>query len=386
MKLSTTFTEKSIWHKPFLMLCLTGCIAQSCSKSELALNPEALSNSESLSKKLREKAIKDTVNLKAGKNADKVLDSIGSHKHSDSLGIYTGVTVSKIFHRNKADTLHIPIALVPVNPPINNTSNSSQPPNNTGSTNTSGSGNNVVVNVPPVVTPKPNDWVPPGNIESKPISNEITIKTSQGLLLHPPKNLLIGLSKAYPLATDTYTGLLTQMPGGENEFWFYGKTNQYNYPTGEWVIQANGYSTIDLPTHAINARAGIDIQHPEYNQVICKIEYTIKDSQGNVVMFCKDTKGGFHPTFIPNERGNNHPKESQRFLPYGTYIVEFKNLTEGSINAPIRLTYNRAGGNATMGEYFDTIVNNQQTVTFAINIFEQDHDISMFKLNCNMVP
>ena len=380
MKYSTPFIDKSFWHRPFVMLCLTGFIGQSCSKSELALNPEEFSKCESLSKKLREETIKDTVNLKAGQNANIVVDSIGSHSYSDSLSIYTGVAVSKIIHLNNADTLHIPIALATFNPATSSSNNNSQTTSNTNNSSTG----NVVVVAPPVI--KPNDLVPPGNIDNKPLSNEITIKTSQGLLLHSPKNLLIGLSKAYPLAADTYTGLLNQMPGGENEFWFYGKTNQYSYPTGEWVTQANGYSTIDLPTHAVNARAGSDGQHPEYNNVICKIEYTIKDAQGNVVMFCKDTKGGFHPTFVPNERGNNHPKESQRFLPYGTYTVEFKNLTEGSINAPIRVSYNRAGGDATVGEYFDATVNNQQTITFAINIFEQDHDISMFKLNCNMVP
>ena len=381
MKNSTRIIERRIVYTPFVVLCLAGFLGQSCSKSEIALNPEEIAICEENSKKWIEASLKDSLNRKR-KDIDMAPDTINLHKQSDIPEADKHIMILNTFNRNNADTLHLPITIIPVNPPANSTNTVSQP---SGGTNNS-TPNNPVVNVPPVVSNKSNDLVPPVITDPKKVSDEITVKTSQGVLLHPPKNLLIGLSKAYPLATDTYTGLLTQMPGGENEFWFYGKTNQYSYPTGEWVTQANGYSTIDLPTHAINARAGIDVLHPEYNGVICKIEYTIKDADGKIVMFCKDTKGGFHPTFIPNERGNNHPKESQRFLPYGIYTVEFKNITDGNVNAPIRVTYNRAGGNATMGEYFDATVNNQQTITFEIRIFEQEQEASMFKLNCNMVP
>lgn len=201
--------------------------------------------------------------------------------------------------------------------------------------------------------------------------------------LQPPLTFTIGISRAYP-TSETYDNQVSQMAGGESKFWFYGKENQNPYPTGDWVTQANQYTTIDLPTHAINARAGSDGQHPEYDTVVPKIEYTIKDSTGNVVMYCKDTKGGFHPSFNPNKRGNNHPKESQRYLPFGTYTIEFKNLTESDIEVPLTFTFNRSGG--AVGEYFQETVNKGQTVTKTLNLVEQSGNSSMYKLNCNYLP
>lgn len=375
-KLYNYHFDFKIASQKLVIVGLAGFMWQSCSKSDIIVQPESISEKISVCKNMNAATLKDSIGRNKGANLDGIaIDSlknivvvpqakrpkniINNIAEGNALAdsVYASVSIPRNINQatdNYNDDT--PLVIAPLSPPTNTI-------------------NKPIVIVAPLPTTN-NDNVSP----------EISVKTSQGAILHPPKNLLIGLSKAYPLAIDTYTGLLSQMPGGENEFWFYGKTNQHPYPNGEWVIQANGYSTIDLPTHAINARAGSDIHHPEYNNVICKIEYTIKDSKGNVVMFCKDTKGGFHPTFIPNERGNNHPKESQRFLPYGIYTVEFKNITQGSINAPIRVTYNRAGGNATMGEYFDAIVDNQKTVTFTIEIFEQREEISMFKLNCNMVP
>lgn len=378
MKQYQHFLSKSVAYKPFLMLCLTGMGSQSCS-SESEVIPENLVQEISLCRSLKEGLTKDSINARFDSSST---DIAGVYVHSDSLKYVLAANKNLTNLLNKkagdegrwlADTVFVAAyPAIGVSQPESG-ANDSPPVTNPAP---------VVVQVPE----KPIVVVPSPPKTESPLINEITVKTSQGVLLHPPQNPVIGLSKAYPLAVDTYMGLLSQMPGGENEFWFYGKLNQNNYPTGEWVAQGNGYSTIDLPTHAVNARAGSDRQHPEYDQLICKIEYTIKDSKGNIVMFCKDTKGGFHPGFVQNERGNNHPKESQRFLPYGTYTVEFKNLTQGSVNAPIRVTYNRAGGNATMGEYFDAVVNNQQTITFTIEIFEQKDEISMFKLNCNMVP
>ena len=366
-KVMKNFIERNLAYKHLIMLGITGFIGQSCYKSELILKPEGIIKDENYSNNSGKRAIKDSTNLQSDTGVDStliVIDSTFTIELSDSLKTSINNLAINTVSSSAADIVYN-TATIAGNQPTSST-------NNAVSNTSSNPPPSVIVPVIPAVEPD-NNQVP----------NEITIKTSQGLVLHPPKNLLIGLSKAYPLATDTYTDLLSQMPGGENEFWFYGKANQYNYPSADWVTQANGYSTIDLPTHAINARAA---EHSAYKNVICKIEYIIKDTQGNIVMYCKDTKGGFHPSFMPNSRGNNHPKESQRFLPYGTYIVEFKNLTEGNINAPIRVTFNRSGAGGTMGEYFDTVVDNQKTVSFTINIFEQNKEAGMFKLNCNMVP
>lgn len=194
--------------------------------------------------------------------------------------------------------------------------------------------------------------------------NEVTLTA--------PSNLNIGLSKTYGLAYQAdYFALAAEMEGGINNFWFYGKSNGTAYPTAEFATSENGYATIDLPSHSVTLNGS-------YYPKIGKIRYKIKDAQGNVVMYCHDTKGGYHGNLAANKRGNNHPNHSQRYLPYGTYTIEFENLSES--NTPLNFVFGRAGGNLT--EFFQVSVASGTTEIRTLVLFDSPN---AFKLNCNLV-
>lgn len=199
--------------------------------------------------------------------------------------------------------------------------------------------------------------------------------------LQPPNDLNIAISKSYAINNENYNDLLNEVQGGESKFWFYGKSNGNPYPTADWVNSANGYTTITFPTHSVNTRNNLG-GYPAYDNVICKVEFTIKDSEGNIVMYCKDTKGGFHPSFRPQKRGNNHPLQAQRYLPFGSYTVEFKNISDDpNVQIPIHFTLGRPGTSIT--EFIDVHVNKNETITRTFQLFDSPQN-QMFKMNCDL--
>lgn len=190
--------------------------------------------------------------------------------------------------------------------------------------------------------------------------------------LAAPNNLNIAKSIPYGVGyVADYFSMLNEVSGGIANFWFYGKSNGNPYPTGEFETTKDGYATIDLPSH------GVTIHGDSYG-VIVKVRYKIKDSNGNVVMYLHDTKGGYHGNYGGNLRGNNHPNHSQRYLPFGTYTIELENLSDANVNVPISFNFGRAGGNLT--EFFGETVNSGESMTKTFEIFSST---STFKLNCN---
>lgn len=186
-----------------------------------------------------------------------------------------------------------------------------------------------------------------------------------------PNDLFIGLSKCYGLAYQAdYFSLANEMQGGINNFWFYGKSNGSPFPTAEYATSQSGYATIDLPSHSVTLSSNL---YP----IVGKVRYKITDSGGNVVMYCHDTKGGYHSNIAANKRGNNHPNHSQRFLPYGTYTIELENLSDGGT---MDFRFGRAGGNLT--EFFQVLLSAGQTATRTLEIFDSPN---AFKLNCNLI-
>lgn len=199
--------------------------------------------------------------------------------------------------------------------------------------------------------------------------------------LNPPSSLTIAISKAYPLATADYFALLAELDGGESKFWFYGKTNGNAYPTADWATNGNGYTTVDWATHSTNTRAGSNQLDTRWDNVVGKIEYTVRDASNNIVMYCYDTKGGYHGSFRPNDRGNNHPGQSQRYLPAGTYTIEFKNISDATPEMPITLTF---GTYNNPTEFVNEVIEKGQTVTKTLVL--SDSTASAYKLNCNILP
>lgn len=173
-----------------------------------------------------------------------------------------------------------------------------------------------------------------------------------------------------------YETIRNEIVTGTALFWFYGKSNGQGYPTGQ--KNGNGYETTTLSTHSITSIPG-------KAGVISKCRYKIKDSSGNVVVYVEDTKGGFHPAHYGNNlRGNNHPDDSNRYLPNGTYTLEYTNVSDDSGAVPQRVVFFRQHeGNAFKYQINET-VNKGETITRSFTISDTGAEANViYKLNNN---
>jgi len=174
-----------------------------------------------------------------------------------------------------------------------------------------------------------------------------------------------------------YDVLKNEISGGTTKYDFYGKNNGNAFPTGQ--RNGGGYETCSFPTHSITQADG-------YGGKISKCRYKILDEQGNVVMFVDDTRGGFHPNYGNNLRGNNHPDDSNRYLPTGTYTLEYANISDESVNMPQHLLFFYQDEN-NVSYQIDEIVNSGASVTRTFNVHGTgDTPNAFFKMNNNLTP
>jgi hypothetical protein len=177
-----------------------------------------------------------------------------------------------------------------------------------------------------------------------------------------------------------YDNIKNEISGGSTRFDFYGNSNGQSYPTG--LKNGNGYETMSFSTHSIT-------QKNELTNLVSMCRYKITDSQGKVVMFVEDTRGGFHPCHNnPNcnsvLRGNNHPDDSNRYLAEGNYTIEYSNITNHSTNMPQRLQLWYQDQN-TLEYKINEVVNNGETVTRNFSITNTNSTPNAyFKLNSNV--
>ncbi|MFN3850047.1 MAG: BACON domain-containing protein [Spirosomataceae bacterium] len=191
-----------------------------------------------------------------------------------------------------------------------------------------------------------------------------------GTTFTEPTNWFNSQSDAYPTMIETYQNQLNQSSNqGDAIFWFYGLSNGQSYPTGPWKSMGNGYVTITLPTHSVSY----------ITSQISKIEMELIHKATNTsVFYLYDTKGG-----IQGVRGNNHTKESHRWLPSGDYKVKFKNLTNNlNIRVIFQAVRQEVEGNAPTN--FNEILPPLQTREFDISMPLRLDDMGdMYKMNCN---
>ncbi len=180
-----------------------------------------------------------------------------------------------------------------------------------------------------------------------------------------PGNLWIGQSgNKYG---SNYFALLNEMPG-ESAFYWYGYSNGNAYP--ESGYGANGYQECFFPSHSVNVVNG-----NAKPGVIGFIEYRIFAPNGNLIAYVKDTKGGYHPNYEANLRGNNHPDFTNRYLPIGSgYRIVFKNI---STNRAAVMTFDVFGAKTLL--YPDSTADVQFSVTDWANVGDP-----IPKINCNI--
>jgi hypothetical protein len=201
------------------------------------------------------------------------------------------------------------------------------------------------------------------------------IESPSGFFPAPPNSTEIGIIGTI-YGTD-YDVLKNEISGGTTKFDFYGKSNGQPYPTG-LARNGNGYETFNFPSHSITTS-------DNFAGVISKCRYKLTDSQSNVVIFVEDTRGGFHPNYGNNLRGNNHPDDCARYLPVGTYTLEYTNISDAPIPILQRLKFWYQDQNQ-INYLIDEIVNKNQTVVRQIVITDTGATPSaIFKLNNNFI-
>lgn len=213
-------------------------------------------------------------------------------------------------------------------------------------------GNNVPVgtSIPPVTIPTPTE-PPPG-------------------LIAPNWN--IGLSNMFGYGS-SWQNEFNKMPNGTSLFWFYGKSNGNNYPSGK---NGNGYETVHFSSHSVTSAQG-------YAGVISKCRYTLRDAANNVVLYVDDTKGGFHAFYGNDLRANNHPDDVLRYLPTGTYSLEYANTSDSP--APQSVEFYQQHENNTFDYQINEVVQSGQSITRSIVIADTGSEQNTFyKLNNNL--
>ncbi len=203
----------------------------------------------------------------------------------------------------------------------------------------------------------------------------------------------------------------------KSQFTFNQKSNGQSLPTGG-AQTGNEYMLFDAFSHAINRSLIL----PADQGVICKFEYWIKNAAGEIVIYCKDTYGGFHPNFQPvvgaesyyrvwtpshqdyaafqwvrdwynnftaipstpfnvaNDRGNNHFTQYSKYLVQGTHTIEFRNL--GTFPVQLRAGRNESFENPDAADVYATILADGQLRSFNLNVTASLDPFEQYKINC----
>lgn len=168
----------------------------------------------------------------------------------------------------------------------------------------------------------------------------------------------------------SYTELAKEIKGGSTKFWFYGDRNDKIPPMG--YRNGNGYETTLWSTHSINW---------VNDSTISKCRYQIKNSKGEIVLFVEDTKSGFHPNFGANKRSNNHPDDTNRYLPIGEYTLEYENISDVPLNQIV--SFRLQGSTKIINQIYEAVPTGKKIIR-KISVYNTwDDPDEVFKFNNN---
>lgn len=212
------------------------------------------------------------------------------------------------------------------------------------------------------------------NIRGRIVNTQVCATSQAGVFPNPPSDPNYGIVGWVNYGTD-YDVIKNELSGGFATFSFYGNSNGQGYPTGS--KNGNGYETMSFSSHSITQKDG-------FAGLVSMCRIKVTDSDGKIVFFLEDTRGGFHPNFGANLRANNHPDDCSRYLREGSYTLEYSNTTTHGTNMAqkLQLWYQNEGG-ATY--QVNETVNNGETVTRVFNIFNTGSlPNAFFKINNNV--
>ena len=195
---------------------------------------------------------------------------------------------------------------------------------------------------------------------------------------------------------------ISEQTNGVAIFNFTEKRNGQDYPDKP---TGNGYILVHCPSHSRVATPTYDT--PQGANSFC--EYSLKNQNGEIVLYVKDTIGGFHPNFFDGneragrgnayfawvdewaknfkpfgifnnylDRANNHFDQYQRYLLEGHYTFTYRNLS--SVKQQVTAGYIRAS-NGT-GDVNEIVAANGM-IEKAIHIFPPSDEYDSYKINTN---
>lgn len=106
------------------------------------------------------------------------------------------------------------------------------------------------------------------------------------------------------------------------------------------------------------------------------LEYEVKNSNGNTIVYCKNTRSGLHTNYVNEFNHNTHQQQFAKPLPVGNYTITIKNISVEPVRQKIQFGLIRNNCEDQINEDLLT----GQVITRNIQIFD---DSSEFKLICD---
>lgn len=128
-------------------------------------------------------------------------------------------------------------------------------------------------------------------------------------------------------------------------------------------------------SHSLVARP-VNIVGGDVGNANSFLEYEVKNSNGNTVVYCKNTRSGLHTNYVNQFNHNTHQQQFARPLPVGNYTITIKNISVEHVRQKIQFGLIRNNCEDQINEDLLT----GQAITRNIQIFD---DESEFKLICD---
>lgn len=128
-------------------------------------------------------------------------------------------------------------------------------------------------------------------------------------------------------------------------------------------------------SHSLVARP-VNIVGEDIGNANSFLEYEVKNSNGNTVVYCKNTRSGLHTNYSNQFNHNTHLSQFAKPLPVGSYTITIKNISVEPVRQKIQFGLIRNNCEDQINEDLLT----GQVITRNIQIFDDSSD---FKLICD---
>lgn len=147
------------------------------------------------------------------------------------------------------------------------------------------------------------------------------------------------------------------------------------YGNGYVQFQFASWSIISSEANSTNA------------QLQSWIDFKLFDSDNNLVCYILDKRANYHPNYISyfpsgtDLRSNNHLADFNKYLPYGAYRLEIKNISPNNVNQNLRLGTQGTGGDVFALLHEDLAQGATKILNFTLS---EQTDGRSYVFNCNV--